>query len=160
MMAMLIRAGLPSRRAAMAAIEKTEPDFNTPAQMRDWLASDEIATLSCADNWPTPDTGALWARFRTEALNGVIPNWSITRYRRRLDSDVSPSSGIYRILTESPDGRTWLATPDFQQIATFKKPAIDPKPSLFWGRVRGESGFVEALRLGTGILSWPPSDTE
>ena len=37
MMAMLIRAGLPSRRAAMAAIEDAKPVFVTPAEMRAWL---------------------------------------------------------------------------------------------------------------------------
>lgn len=34
MMSMLIRAGLPSNRAAMAAIEDAKPGFVTPAEMR------------------------------------------------------------------------------------------------------------------------------
>lgn len=39
MMSMLIRAGLPSRRAAMAAIQSSNPVFVTPAEMRAWLGS-------------------------------------------------------------------------------------------------------------------------
>jgi hypothetical protein len=63
MMAMLVRAGLPSRRAAMAAIETAEPVFVNPAEMRAWLESDEITAYTDAGDWPTHDTAALWARF-------------------------------------------------------------------------------------------------
>src|SRR3546814_8587733 len=52
MMAMLIRAGLPSRRAAMVAIEDAKPVFVTPAEMRAWLESDEITAYTDAGDWP------------------------------------------------------------------------------------------------------------
>lgn len=87
MMAMLIRAGLPSRRAAMAAIENAKPVFVTPAEMRAWLESDEITAYTDAGGWPTADTAALWARFRTEALNVGIQKWSVEHYKRLLDAE-------------------------------------------------------------------------
>jgi len=158
MMAMLIRAGLPSRRAAMAAIEDAEPVFVTPAEMRAWLESDEITAHTDASNWPTAETAALWARFRTEALSGGIQKWSIVRYKRLLDMQSTPPAGLYRIVTDDGDGRTWLVTPDYQRVAAFKKPAVDPKPSLFSGRLPGETRLVEALRVGRGKLRWPPAD--
>lgn len=158
MMAMLIRAGLPSRRAAMVAIEDAEPVFVTPAEMRAWLESDEITAYTDAGDWPTPDTAALWARFRTEALNDGIQKWSVERYKRLLDIEAAPPAGLYRIVTDEGDGRTWLATPDYQRVAAFKKPAVDPKPSLFSGRLPGKTRLVEALRVGRGKLRWPPAD--
>lgn len=158
MMAMLIRAGLPSRRAAMAAIEDAMPVFVTPAEMRVWLESDEITAYTDAGDWPTPDTAALWARFRTEALSGGIQKWSVERYKRLLDIENAPPAGLYRIVTDEGDGRTWLATPDYQRVAAFKKPAVDPKPSLFSGRLSGNTRLVEALRVGRGKLRWPPAD--
>lgn len=157
MMAMLIRAGLPSRRAAKAAIEDAEPTFVTPADMRAWLESDEINVCTYAGDWPTPDTAALWARFRTDALSGGIQKWSVERYKRLLDIGAAPPAGLYRIVTDEGDGRTWLATPDYQQVAAFKKPAADPKPSIFWGRLLGNTRVVEGLRLGCGKLRWPHS---
>lgn len=159
MMAMLIRAGLPSRRAAMVAIETATPAFVTPAEMRAWLESDEITAYTDTGNWPTPATAALWARFRTEALSGGIQKWSIERYKRLLDIDTSPPAGLYRIITDEGDGRTWLATPDYKWVATFKKPAVDPKPSLFSGQVPGNTRLVESLRVGRGRLRWPMADT-
>lgn len=158
MMAMLIRAGLPSRRAAMAAIENAEPVFITPGEMRAWLESDEITAHTDAGNWPTPGTAALWARFRTEALSGGIQKWSVERYKRLLDTSAAPPAGLYRIVTEEGDGRTWLTTPDYQRVAAFRKPAVDPKPSLFSGRLPGNTKRVEALRVGRGKLRWPPAD--
>lgn len=158
MMALLIRAGLPSRRAAMAAIEAAMPVFVTPAEMRAWLESDEITAYTDASDWPTSDTAALWARFRTEALSGGIQKWSVERYKRLLDIEAAPPAGLYRIVTDEGDGRTWLATPDYQRVAAFKKPAVDPKPSLFSGRLPGNTRLVEALRVGRGKLRWPPVD--
>lgn len=158
MMAMLIRAGLPSRRAAIAAIEDTMPVFVTPAEMRAWLESDEITSYTDSGQWPTPDTAALWARFRTEALSGGIQKWSVERYQRLLDIKDSPPAGFYRILTDEGDGRTWLATPDYQRVASFKKSAVDPKPSLFSGQLMGDTRLVESLRIGRGNLSWSPDE--
>lgn len=158
MMSMLIRAGLPSRRAAIAAIEDAKPVFVTPAEMRAWLESDEVTAYTDAGDWPTPETAALWARFRTEALSGGIQKWSIRRYKRLLDSAAAPPAGLYRIVTDEGDGRTWLVTPDYQRVAAFKKPAVDPKPSLFSGRLPGNTRLVEASRVGRGKMGWPTAD--
>ncbi|WP_207240289.1 MULTISPECIES: hypothetical protein [unclassified Pseudomonas] len=157
-MSMLIRAGLPSRRAAMAAIEQAMPVFVTPAEMRAWLESDEITAYTDANDWPTLETAALWARFRTEALSGGIQKWSVVRHKRLLDIEAAPQAGLYRIVTDEGDGRTWLTTPDYQSVAAFKKAAIDPKPSLFFGRLPGDTRLVEALRVGRGKLRWPVAD--
>jgi hypothetical protein len=159
MMSMLIRAGLPSRRAAITAIENAAQIFLSPGQMRVWLESDEITAYTDAGDWPTPDTASLWARFRTEALSGGVQKWSIESYVRQLDINIAPLAGLYRIVTDEADGRTWLATPDYQQVAAFKARAIDPKPSLFSGRLLGETKLVEALRVGRGKLRWPPANT-
>ncbi len=160
MMSMLVRAGLPSRRAAISAIESTDPVFGTPAEMRAWLESDEITAFTDSGDWPTPGTAALWARFRTEALSRGIQRWSIRRYRRRLDilERTALEPGLYRIVTDEGDGRTWLATPDYRRVAAFAKPAVDPKPSLFSGRALDGKTVVDALRVGRGKLRWPRAD--
>ena len=160
MMSMLIRADLPSRRAAIAAIRSSNPLFVTPAEMRAWLESDEITAVTDAGDWPTPDTAALWARFRTEALSGGIQKWSIERDQRLLDVPArsAPTAGLYRIVTDEGDGRTWLSTPDYRRVAVFKKPAVDPKPSLFSGRLPGGTSLVNALRVGRGKVRWPRAD--
>jgi hypothetical protein len=161
MMSILIRAGLPSRRAAMAAIESTNPVFVSPPEMRAWLESDEITAFTDLGDWPTPDTAALWARFRTEALSGGIQTWNVEGSRRLLNVTAgvaAPQPGLYRIITDAGDGHTWLVTPDYQPLVTFKKPAVDPKPSLFSGRISGRTTLVDVLRIGRGKMRWPRAD--
>ncbi len=158
MMSMLIRAGLPSRRAAMAAIQSA-PVFTTPSEMRTWLESNEVAAFTDQGDWPTPDTAALWARFRAEALSGVVQKWNVDAFKRVLDTPADtkpPEQGHYRILPDADaGGRTWLATPDYQLVAPFKKPITDPKPSLLSGTLRGETKLVDVLRMGRAKARWP-----
>ena len=44
------------------------------------------------------------------------------------------------------------------RVAAFEKPAVDPKPSLFSGRLPGNTRLAEALRVGRGKLRWPSAD--
>jgi hypothetical protein len=112
MMSMLIRAGLPSRRAAMAAIRTTGTAFVTVAGMRGWLASEEIEDLTNAGGFPTPETALLWQRFRDEMLSVAQQKWSIGSGARALSlhaAEKAPTAGTYRIEIDAPDGEAWLA---------------------------------------------------
>lgn len=144
MMAMLIRAGLPSRRAAMAAIKDAMPVFVTPAEMRAWLESDEITAYTDAGDWPTPDAAALWARFRTEALSGGIQKWSVERYKRLLDIEAVPPAGLYRIVTDEGDGR-----PGWQPPTTSGSPRSRSRRSIL-----NPASFRAGCRAILG--SWKP----
>jgi hypothetical protein len=150
MMAMLIRSGLPSRRAAIAAIKDADPIFSTPSEMRVWLESDKITACTDAGTWPTPETAALWARFRFEALSGSVQKWLVERCDHMLDTSSAPPAGLYRIATDESDGRTWLLTPDYQKVAPFKEPLMNPKLGIFYGQVLGHTLQVETLRIGCG----------
>ena len=123
MTAMLIRAGLPSRRAAMNAIREGSASFFTPADMRDWLSSNEIAALTDLGDWPTVEMAALWRRFRDNVVSGGTQAWSIASWKRLLnlpDDTARPPPGLYRIETDPNDpDTTWLSTPDYRRIAPF-----------------------------------------
>src|SRR6185437_12974738 len=102
---------------AIAAIQTTNPVFVMPAEMRAWLESDEITGFTDLGDWPTPDTAALWARFRTQALSGGIQKWNVEPTKRLLDVPAgvsAPKAGLYRIITDAGDGQTWLTTPDYR----------------------------------------------
>lgn len=160
MMSMLIRAGLPSRRAAIAAVESAQPAFTTPAEMRVWLESNEITALTDQGDWPTPETAALWARFRREALSGGLGKWRIQTFERLLDSPLSapPQAGHYRVVAHGQQHRTWLATPDFQLVAPFRKDVIDPQPSLLSAKMAGGTRIAKATRIGRASARWPRAD--
>jgi hypothetical protein len=157
MMAMLIRAGLPSRRAAMAAVRDGSASFVTPAEMREWLSSNEIAAFTDQGDWPTPEMAGLWRRFRQEVFSGGVQAWSIASWKRLIDlheGAARPSPGLYRIETNGID-TTWLATPDYRRIAPFKKSVRDLKPSLFAARLPGGTAVADITRIGRGKANWP-----
>jgi hypothetical protein len=159
MMAMLIRAGLPSRRAAMTAVREGAASFISPAVMRDWLASNEITAFTDQGDWPTPDTAALWQRFREEVLSGGVQAWSATSWKRPLDvpDDVArPPPGLYRVETGPDPETTWLSTADYRRIAPFKNAVHELKPSLFVARLAGGTSVAEVSRIGRGKATWPP----
>jgi hypothetical protein len=161
MMAMLIRAGLPSRRAAMTAVRDGSASFVTPAEMREWLGSNEITALTDQGDWPIAEMAALWRRFREQVLSGGIQAWSIASWKRLLDlpdGAARPSPGLYRIETDpdAPD-TTWLSTPDYRRIARFKKSVRDLRPSLFAARLVGGTSVADISRIGRGKANWPPA---
>lgn len=157
MMAMLIRAGLPSRRAAMAAVETGGALFANSAEMREWIMTKEVEALSAQDDWPTADTAALWRRFRNEVTGTSAPAWKARTHRRRLElaeGEARPADGSYRLEIERRNGRAWIVSPDFRRIAKVRKPVRDPHAALY--RVRFVPGDDRAHieRIGPGEAVW------
>lgn len=158
MMSMLIRAGLPSRRAAMAAIRTTGADFVTIAGMREWLASEEIEDLTNAEGFPTPETAVLWQRFRDEMLSGAQQKWSVGSGSRALSlraADKAPTAGIYRIEIDAPDGEAWLTSPDFRRVAKFKTRVQGTWHGLLAARLKDGQRSAQIERFGPGKVKWP-----
>jgi hypothetical protein len=160
MMAMLIRAGLPSRRAAMAAVRNGDALFVSPAEMQKWLGSNEITAFTDQGDWPTAETAELWRRFRTEILAGGTQAWTIASWTRLFDvpdGSPHPPAGLYRIETDTDEqGTTWLSTADYHRLAPFRKAIRDLKPSLLMARVAEPTSLAEISRIGRGKAIWPP----
>lgn len=158
MMSMLIRAGLPSRRAAMAAIRTTSAVFVTASGMREWLASGEIANLTSTGRFPMPETAALWQRFRDEMLSGAQQQWSVGIETRSLSLDPGdeiPSLGTYRIEFDAPGGDAWLTTPDYRRVAKFETYVQGSQGGLFAARVNVSQSSAQIKRFGPGVVRWP-----
>lgn len=150
-MSMLVRAGLPSRRAAMAAVQLGGTDFFDGAGMREWLESDPIAILTDAGDWPTAETAALWKRFCDEALSATIQRWHCAAADRELADPVVVAPGIYRIERDNAANENWLVTPDYQRIARISGGIRVTHPSVFAARVAHDGG-LRIERLGRGAL--------
>jgi len=158
MMSMLIRAGLPSRRAAMAAIRTTGTVFVTVSGMREWLASEEIADLTNAGGFPTPETAWLWKRFRDEMLSGVQQKWSVGSGARALSigaGEKAPAAGTYRIEIDASDGEAWLTTPDYRRVAKFKTRVQGTWRGLLAARLKDGQRSAQIERFGPGVVKWP-----
>jgi len=158
MMAMLIRAGLPSRRAAMIAIREGDADFVDSAGMREWLASDEIAELTQTGGWPTPETAALWGRFRSDTLSGGIRTTEISEIRLALaPGQIRPADGTYRVESDA-DGNAWICTPDYRRISKLRRRLRDRARGLLSARFVAGDNRAIIHRSGSGRAIWLEPD--
>jgi hypothetical protein len=155
MMAMLVRAGLPSRIAAMAVIAETQPAFVNGTEMNQWLRSNEITALTNQPNWPTPETVDLWRRFRTEALAGPVQKWSSqdwrveTRFSEQVNSALPGRIGI-----DTQNGQISLTTPDYRPVLAIRHRLRQVAPSLLHVEFAADRQSVRIVRLGRGEARW------
>ncbi len=157
MMAMLIRAGLPSRKAAITAVESTQPAFSDSAGLRAWLISDDIEIRSAEPGWPTAETAALWRRFRDEVTGASAPTWKTRSYIRAIDlmpGQTRPVNGDYRVELDVATHRAWIVSPDFRRVAPLRQTIKDPHPALYRARFMEGDQRAHIERLGPGRPEW------
>jgi hypothetical protein len=161
MMAMLIRAGLPSRQAAMIAVNDGHAAFYDSATMRAWLESNEIAALTDSGAWPSAATAPLWKRFRDEALSGGSVKWHVTENRRVLvEGERRPSNGLYRLeIDETNDGEAWVCTPDWRRVAKLGSRVRD-RGGLFSVSFAEGDRLAVIKRFGPGRAKWIRDEEE
>ncbi|MEX8521132.1 MAG: hypothetical protein AB3X44_21730 [Leptothrix sp. (in: b-proteobacteria)] len=155
---MEVRSRLAHKNTDTPAIRITGAVFVTVSGMREWLASDEIADLTNAGGFPTPETALLWQRFRDEMLSGVQQKWSVGSGARALSigaGEKAPAAGTYRIEVDSSDGEAWLTTPDYRRVAKFKTRVQGTWRGLLAARLKDGQRFAQIERFGPGVVKWP-----
>ncbi|CDZ68048.1 DEAD/DEAH box helicase-like protein [Neorhizobium galegae bv. orientalis] len=155
MMAMLVRAGLPSRVAAMTAIRETQPAFATRAEMNQWLNSNEIAALSDQPDWPTADTASIWKQFRSETLSGPILKWNAQEWNMQgpVPAFVGPAIPG-RISIDAANGAVSVTTPDFKRVTGIQHRLRQLSPSLLHVEYAADGQNSRIVRLGRSDARW------
>lgn len=159
MMASLVRAGLPSRVAAMAAIRETQPVFVGGAEMNRWLRSNEIAALSDQPDWPTADTAHIWKKFRNDALSGATSKWTTQDWTMQGDVPNFVDVGMPgRIEIEERTGAVSVATPDYRSIVGIRQRLRQFRPSLCHVEFATDRRSSRIIRLGRGEAQWQDNE--
>ncbi len=160
MMALLIRAGLPSRKAAIKAVTDTNPVFVDMTGMKEWLESDEIKRLTEAGNWPTAETATMWQRFCNEMAENTAQKWNmkstLLQIDRELFPDFRPTTGApYRVEIDEEDGGTvWICAPDYKRLAPVRRTVRDVGPSLYVAEFKEGDTRAHIHRYGRGKAQW------
>lgn len=158
MMAMLVRAGFPSRLAAMTIVRTLNPVFVDVAGLREWLESDEISSLTRKNDWPTPATALIWQQFRKEFLTTNNQKWTTNEWKRNVDQasqEIEPEiDQFYRVEVDDHDQSVWICTPDFQRIVKLRRRMIDRFPSVMTARFEEGSAQCVLRRLGRSRPTW------
>jgi superfamily II DNA/RNA helicase len=160
-MAMLVRAGLPSRAGALAAVNDLNPVFVDSAGLVRWLESNEVAALTDTGEWPTPETAEIWEQFRADMLRSGSQKWSDSEWRRNVDPDTYRLDLIprrpYRLEVNDQDHSVWICTPDFQRVVKLRRAMTDRRPSVLSARFEEGSAQAVIRRLGRSRAIWSPA---
>lgn len=154
-MAMLIRAGLPSRVAAKTVIEQMTPGFTNRSEMKAWLQSAEVANFDHVAGWPTLETHSIWQQFRRDVLSSVDGKWTSQEWTMQW-----PSSSAFpmRIQVDPQNGQVSIATPDFEQLTTITQKLQAESPSMFEVEPLQDGMSVSIHRIGRGEARWVGQD--
>lgn len=153
-MAMLVRAGLPSRVAAKAVIEQLLPEFVTRTQMNDWLQSPQVSVLDTNPAWPTADTSAIWQRFRREALASATEKWVSQEWNMALTPGPALSPFPARIEVDPLTGAASVTTPDFRTLVGVRHRLQHHSPSLFEVEFSPDGSNAHIRRTGRDTAHW------
>lgn len=160
MMALLIRAGLPSRIAAINSVNDADPVFVDVAGMKEWLESDEVKRFTEAGNWPTAETVSMWQRFCNEMAQNTSQKWNMKLILRQIDRDLFPDfqpniNVPYRIEIDEEDGGTvWICNPDYERLVPLRRTLIDAGPSLYTAEFKAGDTRAHIHRYGSGKAQW------
>jgi len=154
-MAMLVRAGLPSRVAAKTVVTTLQPVFATRTQMNNWLQSPQVIALDTNPAWPTVDTSAIWQRFRRESQAGATGKWASEEWNMA----VTPSGPALppfpaRIDVDPQSGEVSVTTPDFQRLIEIRHRLKHHSPSLFEVEFSQDGSNAHIQRIGRDAAHW------
>jgi hypothetical protein len=144
-MAMLVRSGLPSRNAAKRAVEATAPTFLDRAELRLWLISEPVVTLSLDPEWPSLDTASIWNRFRLGLVQQTSAAWSMQTTSATLADDIE-FTGLLRIDFSDPT-RTYATTADYKRRSRVLE-IIEPLQCGVSYARKYEDGRFEVIQIG------------
>lgn len=147
-MAMLVRAGLPSRSAAKLVVQEMDPHFIDRSELRSWLLSDQVVESSLNDDWPSVDTSSLWTRFRSGLIEQAGDTWSVQTTAATLSNDIE-FVGLLRIEWNDLLG-TFVSTADFKHRSRIVE-EIEPLPHGISYARRYEDGRFEVIQIGPNL---------
>jgi hypothetical protein len=159
MMAMLVRAGLPSRIAAMSAIRQSAPRFVNVSEMIVWLRSNQVAALTDLGGWPTPETADLWKRFRDDLLSPPNGKWTTQQWTLAVGAPPAVNLTLpARLRVDPATNQVSVVTADFKTMFGIQQRLSQASGSL--SRVDFSADGRQAVinRMGRGSARWNQRD--
>ena len=143
----LIRAGLNSREAALAAVESTGASFETHAGMLEWLRGDDVQEMTADASWPTPGSRHSWLQFLRDENSDERREW-------KWDSQTVMSRPLQNapiVVCESE--RAWA------EMTQVSREFTTTHPEIPWENIGGAVGNeIAVIRMDTGTRVPPVQD--
>lgn len=120
-MAMLVKAGLASRQAAVFAMRDFDPCTLDYSALRNWLDLPQVRSLRHSQDWPSSTSSRLWQQFCDDigqTGDAAWQCWEDTISLQECELLGSPSeTEDYRVEFERESARACIYTPDYKIVA-------------------------------------------
>lgn len=138
--ARLVQAGFSSRLAAIKAVSDTKAEFTNTHQLRNWLQSHDILTLTADPGWPTAESHRLWLAFVNQHMPDIESVWSVQsgKFPVTWHGPEAPPVGEVARLQFAGNGECAVLSSDFQKLGTLDIKLDRPPAGLFDARVGGD----------------------
>jgi hypothetical protein len=160
--AVLMQAGFNSRLAAIKAVADTGAMFESNQGLADWLASEQVVTLSDSGNWPTEETAEIWRAFVTSFAPPDRAKWTDWTYSDQVaweTDDSRPAAGdAVRIVPAAESDASLVLAPDHRLLGTLIHLLNPSRKGLIRAAVGTDTGRVEMTYVGPADLT--PSQLE
>lgn len=145
----LIRSGLNSREAAVAAVSSSGATFYERTGMLRWLGSDEVEALHADDSWPTPQSRHAWVQFYEGEAKGDRRKWSRETQRLLVKWVGEPPVVGAHVVVEPGDGGGGLVlSPSFEPLGYFVRSLKRPRRDVVCANVGERTGTVDVEYFG------------
>jgi len=129
----LLRAGLNSREAAMAAVATTGATFIDRAGMLGWWRSKQVGLLTNTGDWPTAQSRHAWLQFVDAKKKGGRLSWTREAEVVQVDWFGDAPDVDTRVVVE-PDAGLVL-TPDLVRLGVLRSALRQPRRDIVDARV-------------------------
>jgi superfamily II DNA/RNA helicase len=151
-MAILIREGLRSRRAAIEVVNRTQAVFQTPEEMVSWLNSPEVIKYSGLNDWPSEDTANEWKNFRNLKLNAgpYHPYLDFVEKQVNVEALKVAADGVKLpkyVRLECDGKKCLLLTPDYRLVGEIEDPFSGWTVVSAFGKLDNNASILEATAL-------------
>ncbi|MHB8204851.1 MAG: DEAD/DEAH box helicase [Desulfomonilaceae bacterium] len=149
----LLRAGLISREAAMAAVASTGASFDDRSGMFEWLRSENVQELSTHADWPTEQSRYAWLQFLDCKEKGSGQKWKRETQMVRVDwTNAIPAVGAHVVIEAGQDlGHGIIMTPDMTKLGILRSSLRKPRRDIVSARVGDNPGTVKIEYFGPSI---------
>ncbi len=148
--ALLIQCGIPSRIAALKAVNDCAPQFNDSRGLHEWLCSEPVVARMKDPAWPTPETAAVW-RESCDGLNlGSAGQWDIKEFKAPVAWTQQPPKpgSIVRVLPDGAAAKPAVYSLDFVRLGTMEAFPRQFSAGVFFAKVSDDGKTLIGEYLG------------
>lgn len=147
---LLIQCGVPSRLAALKAVNDCGAHFSDSRGLHEWLCSTAVNERMKDDTWPTPESASVWREFCESMNNSFSSQWGISAFRAPVTWSVQkpePGSAV-RVLPEPKEAKPAVYSMEFVRLGVLEKFPRQYSAGMFLAKVGDDGNTLIGEYLG------------